>query len=57
MSSTATPDQPNAVTRCWFLGTTSAAALLVGLDALVVSTAVTTIRSDLAATTAQLARW
>jgi len=45
----------NATTaRRWVLGITSAAALLVGLDALVVSTAITTIRSDLAATPDQL---
>lgn len=43
-----------AAVRRWVLGLTSAAALLVGLDALVVSTAITTIRSDLGATADQL---
>lgn len=54
MSSTATPLAIGTNTGRWVLGITSAAALLVGLDALVVSTAITTIRSDLAATTDQL---
>ena len=43
-----------ATARRWVLAITSASALLDGLDALVVSTAITTIRSDLAATPEQL---
>jgi EmrB/QacA subfamily drug resistance transporter len=40
--------------RRWVLGVTSAAGLLVGLDALVVSAAITTVRSDLGASIDQL---
>lgn len=54
MSRTASPTRPGTATRGWVLGVTSAAALLVGLDALVVSTAITTIRSDLSASIDQL---
>ena len=54
MSSITTPQAVGTNTGRWVLGITSAAALLVGLDALVVSTAITTIRADLAATTDQL---
>ncbi|MGC0328282.1 EmrB/QacA subfamily drug resistance transporter [Streptomyces sp. SAI-170] len=38
----------------WLLGTTSAAALLVGLDALVVATALSSVRADLGASVEQL---
>lgn len=54
MSQTSSHPQPGSTTRGWVLGVTSAAALLVGLDALVVSTAITTIRSDLDASIDQL---
>lgn len=54
MSQTARPKKHGTATREWVLGVTSAAALLVGLDALVVSTAVATIRSDLGASIDQL---
>jgi len=48
-----TPDL-EATNHRWVLGVKSAVALLVGLDALVVATAITTVRSDLGASTDQL---
>lgn len=46
--------RPGRSTQWWVLTVTSIASLLVGLDALVVSTAITTIRTDLDATPEQL---
>ena len=40
--------------QCWVLGVTAAASLMVVLDALVVSTALSTMRLDLHASVAQL---
>lgn len=48
------PGTSPARTKRWVLGLTSVASLLVGLDALVVSTALTTIRADLGASAEQL---
>jgi EmrB/QacA subfamily drug resistance transporter len=53
MNQAAAPEHDVSARR-WVLVVTSAAALLVGLDALVVSTAVTTIRADLGASSGQL---
>jgi EmrB/QacA subfamily drug resistance transporter len=45
---------PDPSTQRWVLAVTATASLLVGLDVLVVATAVTTIRADLGATPEQL---